>query len=111
MSIASFCSNNCWPFPLYVTSMTALPSGGIEPEVGLINHCPILSPVSYFPPLPPFLAYFLTYFASFFAPPFLGSALTADVMLLAASNLTSLSFLMFSKIYFLTSSLSLSKIV
>lgn len=66
-----------------VTSIMALLSGAIEPEIGLMSHWPILSPNYYLPPLPPFLAYFFTSFAYFLAPPFFGS-LVGTVILLAA---------------------------
>lgn len=73
----------------------ALPSGGMDPEIGFMSHCPILRPVYYLPPFPPFLAYFLTYLASFLAPPFLGSVFRAAEIFLAAYNLDYLYFLMF----------------
>jgi hypothetical protein len=82
ISTATFCSNNFCPLPANITSIIALLSGAIVPLFGLILHCPILSPASYFPPFPPFFASFFTYLAYFF-PPFLGST-TGAVILFAA---------------------------
>ncbi len=85
-----------------VTYIIALLSGAIDPEIGLIDHCPILRPAYYFPPLPPFLASFLTYLTSFLGAPlaFL-SCVAAVAILLAAYNLASLYFCIFSKSSFL----------